>query len=237
MSLHAAIVELQEGPDRQRAARVLREVLGSVGLRRGAIAAFHADAIQGVLVKLLEGARPTRTSDAAVRSFLWRMVKNRQVDLARRANRYVPTEVPPEPDNPPAPDRGERAPDLDELDRRSRELLHLAFAHALELRATKYRPALEQSWRELTALMDGKAVHELLEQEHGLTPASPGWERAVNRLHTSHKRAREALADATEALIAAGRITSEDADLARANLSRLRTRQQAAASASTGEQT
>lgn len=236
MSLYAAIVELQEGPDRQRAARELRAALGSVGLRRGAIDAFHADAVQGALLKLLEGARPTRTSDAAVRSFLGVMVKNRQVDLARRAGRYVPTDVPPEPP-PGTPATDEPEPDLDELDRRSRELLRLAFAHALEQRSSRYRPTLEQSWRELQALMDGVTVQELLGQQLGLPPDSPEWTRAVYRMHTAHKRAREALADATEALIAAGKISSEDASLARANLSRLRTRQQAAAGASTGEQT
>ena len=246
MSLYAAIVELQQGPDRQRAARALREVLYAVGLRSGAIAAFHADAVQGALLKLLEGVRPSATSDAVVRRFLTLMVKNRQLDLARRASRFVLASEAESPElaDPRAADINAQLsggaappPDLDELDDRSRALLRHAFAHALESRAPRYRPALEQSWRELEALMGGSTVQALLEQVHGLTPTSPAWKNAVDRMHKAHERAREALAAATEALIADGKITSEDANLARANLCRLRSRQEGASRASIGERT
>lgn len=235
MSLFDTLVELQEGPDRQRAARELLVVLRSFGVRRGELAAFHADATQHVLVKLLEGTRPTGTSDAAVRSYLATMVNHRQIDLSRKAKRFAPEQEAVV--EPPAPEPESPQRSVEELDARSRALLQRAFAHAVARRTPANRPALEQSWRELQAILSGRTIAALLEAEHGLAPGSAEWARGAARMYTAHKRAREALVEATEALIAAGEISSEDAAVARANLRRLWSRQQAEGPASTGEQT
>lgn len=251
MSLHALIVLLQEGQgiERERATRALLDVLRGIGHLGAELRVLHDDAVQSVLLKLLEGTRPAFTDDRSVSGYLALMVRNHQLSALRRRKVKVDGElvdreagadtleqlVDPRTTELAETLRAGRDPELDELETKSRALLDRVFEEVLRQTAPQARAGLQATWAQLVAIhIEGRSVAEVLYEKDGVVPGAEGWVKAVNRLHTAHRRARLAAFDGAESLVRSEVLGPNEGDLVRRNLRRLFSRQQRTPDASSG---
>lgn len=251
MTLRDLIVQLQEGgpAERQEAAATLLTFLRGLGHLSDSLAAEHEDAVQNVLLKLLQGTRPAQADDRAVRGYLNLMVRNHQLSHLRRRKHRVAGEVVDREEHRDAVDqavdpvasevvralRDGREADVAELEAKSRASLSKVFEEAVRRQHPAARERFQCTWAQLVAIhLDGASVADVLRDAEGVTQADSGWIRAVNRLHTAHRRARLAALAAVESLAASSALDPEEADLARRNLTRLLVRQKRTPRASHG---
>ncbi len=99
---------------------------------------------------------------------------------------------------------------------------------AISRRDPWQREHLEHAWVQMRALhVEGLSLREIVAREGAVDPDEV--ERAVQRAHKSHQRARVAFLDALDGLEKLGRIDPDSAADARAAISRLKRRQDRAA--------
>ncbi|MDY0062631.1 MAG: hypothetical protein RBU45_22660 [Myxococcota bacterium] len=198
---------------------------------------------QQVLLKLLDrfalGWRlPADLDEARARSYLQIMLVNFWISILRKRGRETPYLEDPsvEDDAPEHRDRGaaaaQRAQLLDaSMDEEEEEpaamvslvaqgmtILEQALAEMLARRRADHREALQQGWQGLTrvCLTPGFGMADLLVEE-GLTPqTSPDDAKRIrDRVLHAHHRARLAVLEGLDRLVAAGRLTPAQASLGR----------------------
>lgn len=228
MTPKEALDRVREAPEDAQAWAVIRGELDRLAARLDEDGQLRADAIEAVREKLEDKAMagdldPIASPAAYLRTALRNWVISRKRHLAatgRAADRARRAEEEA---------RLRRAPPIDgEL----LALLGRVYEKAVSRRDPWQRDHLQRAWRQMVALQTERAtLRELVIRGDGLDAADEEAVRlAVQRAHTAHRRAREALADALEALVRAGEMDAEAADLVGRTLSRLKRRQDRAGS-------
>jgi DNA-directed RNA polymerase specialized sigma24 family protein len=229
------------GAARAAAVAELRKELGRLARR---ISENHRDdVLQDVLLRIVAGPPiPVLGGrDAQIRSYLRRMLHHRYVSYLRgemrlekrhrAAARELIDLVAPEQE-----DTESDGATFEEVAGRARGILDGAFAAAVEARDERYRAPLKVAWRQILELHDGKIdMPALLQRDEGVRDDADADEkrRAAARVHTAHRRARNAVADAVQHLRDCGELSAEDARAAEAYLQLLFRCQSARRQAST----
>lgn len=211
MTLAEALTALcSPSADRQRAAAMVRSALMSLS---ASSETRHEDAVQLVLMKLLGTAakRPAPTSsDGVCLGYLRTLLERQTIDhdfrrIATRSLGAAATPLDRVTDEPRI--RGSAGSLIETQD--ARALLDRAFARALADRSPRYRDSLEAPWSEVLDLWLGNvAMDDLLERELHQDEAR---ETARDRLLQRHKRARDAVRAAVDAMEEDGSMDTEAA--------------------------
>lgn len=220
MTLVEALAALRAGPDHPEALAALRRELATLAARVTDDPRLRALAVEAVHDKLVDQALagdlpvidhpPTYLRQA----LKWKVLDQRRRDEARRKAAARP---------PPAPAPAPPPP----VDPSVLEVLDRACAVAVRRRDPWQRAPLERAWEQVKRLhLEDVDLKEVVVEAERLDPLDAEAVRlAVQRAHTAHRRAREAVADALVRLGERGEVDADTLAEARQALGRLKRRQ------------
>lgn len=204
MTLEEILEALRADPSNDAAGAALEDKIDALSRRPGVIPRFREEARRDVLTKILTLLQSGRLDVTYPTSYVGRMLRNRSIDLHRKAKRQSllgdRDVVDPKP--PPPPPAGE-------IIRQACPLLKVAGDRAIARRSELHRESLRVAWQQILA----HVCHgvPLLEQ---LRAAGERLEDVPNRVYVAHGRARKAVRKSVEDLRYYGKFTDEEADLA-----------------------
>jgi hypothetical protein len=216
MKLSEALTALRRDPSDEEAGAVLVERSRALAGRSSVVREYRDQARDDSCLRLLQKlADPSWDLPRRADAYLGTMIRNRSLDLWRRADT--------------ARKKGERiraetealaasqAPDEVDFDEECVDLLDRSFDLALRQRTERHRPPLQRAWRQILAIKTRAAsvIDLLLEEGQEAT------KKDLDRAYKAHQRAREAVERAIGFLEFTGKLSREDAEVARICLGHL----------------
>ena len=210
MTLVEALQRLTRDRADAEAAQVLVDTLDRIGRHPSVVAEFREESVQDVLAltfELIDDGRFRPDSDRRIRkpsAYLRTSVRNRSIDSLRRTRRERASS-----DGRPAVAHTSPPPPRVELG-----LIEPLYRKAVSRREPRYRPHLEQAWRQILAVLGDKSLPEVLAAELGRVPSSA----ELNRAYKAHERLRDAMLKVVQYREELGSLGEEDADVLRSEL-------------------
>lgn len=219
MTPEEALARLGDAPQDPVAWQALSDTVQRLARELRAPEDVAADVLEKVFtLVLLRGADALPCPPAKTAAYLRSMIRNRAIDLLRQ-DRATPRGDDAHPSTSPVAPTAPR----DDLDAEALALLDEAAAAVLRVREPRHRDAFARAWEQIRAWASSdRSLTDIITETEGVSPAdSDAWRRAQARVHKSHRRAREALSERLAFLERTGRMSGEDATVARRALARL----------------
>lgn len=219
MTPEIAIARLGADPEDAPAWKALTRAVHDLARSLDAPEDAAADVLEKLFtLVLVQGADALPCPAEKTTAYLRSMVRNRAIDLYHREGAGTVT------DEHTIQRRAVAATDpRDDLDQEALMLLDEAARAVLRVREPRHRDAFASAWAQIRAwATTDRSLTEIIATTEGASPADgPAWRRAQDKVHKAHRRAREAVHERLGFLERTGRMSADDATVARQALAAL----------------